>query len=182
VRWPETLGWGVGVHPLPTLLLTADWSRTPWSNTTFVAQGTPYDNRNFFDLTVASQTPNVTTFHSGAEWVAFLGDSVVVPLRAGWFKEPQPIVDPKTGQQRVLRGWTAGFGVKLGSMTVDMAYRDSRSHRYASRLNADSPLGGVTSYAYGNENLEEKRIFLSLIFQMDAEKAHKALGWFFRGN
>jgi len=182
LRWPETLGWGLGVHPVPTLLLMADWSRTPWSTTTFVPQGTPYDHFNFFDLTVASRTPNVTSFHSGGEWVAFLGDAVVVPLRAGWFKEPQPLVDPQTGQQRVLKGWTAGLGVKLNHVTVDLAYRDARSQRYASRLNADAPVGGLVSYAYGTENLDEKRLFLSLILQLDADRVRRAVGWLFSGS
>jgi long-subunit fatty acid transport protein len=181
LRWPETLGWGLGVHPHPTLLLTADWSRTPWSDATFKAQGTAYDNRNYFDLAVASVTPNVTTFHTGAEWVTFLGDAVVVPLRAGWFKEPQPIVDARTGEQRVLKGWTAGLGVKYRDVTVDLAYRYSRGRRYASRLNADAPTGGVTSFAYGEDLLEERRLFLSLILQLDTAKVHRALGWLFTG-
>lgn len=181
VKWPETFGWGLGLHPLSTLLLTADWSYTPWSKADFVDQGTAYDGRNWFDLAVASRTPNVRTFNTGAEWVAYVGDACVIPLRAGWFDEPQPIVDARTGTQRVLRGWTAGFGVKLRSFTVDVAYRDARNSRYVSRLNADAPLGGVSSYAYGTETFEEKRVFVSLIYQMDAEKMHRALGWLFKG-
>ena len=182
LKWPETLGWGLGIHPHPALLLTADWSRTPWSNTTFVPTGTAYDNRNFFDLAVASQTPNVTTVHAGAEWVAFLGDTLVVPLRAGWFKEPQPIVDPRTGVQRVLKGWTAGFGVKRGAVTVDVAYKDSRATRSASRLDADAPVGGVQSYAYGTENLDERRFLMSVIVQLDPDLVHRAFGWVFIGS
>jgi long-chain fatty acid transport protein len=183
VKWPETIGWGLGVHPIPTLLLTADWSYTPWSNANFVPQGTAYDNRNFFDLVVNSRTPNVTTFHSGTEWVAYVGDSVVVPLRAGWFKEPQPIMGAKpTDQQRVDYGWTAGFGLKLNRFTVDVAFKDSRSLRYASRFNADAAVGGVETYAYGYERLEEKRYFLSLIWQMDTEATHRAFRWLFLGS
>ena len=182
VHWPETLGWGLGVHPLPTLLLTADWARTPWSQANFAPAGSSYDNRNFFDLAVATQTPNVTTFHTGAEWAALVGDAWVLPVRAGWFKEPQPIVDPQTGQQRILTGWTAGFGVKYRSLTVDLAYKESRSSRYVSRLNADAPVGGVESYAYGTEQFNERRVLMSVIVQLDTEKVHKAVAWGFKGN
>ncbi len=181
LRWPETLGWGVGLHPLPTLLLTADWSRTPWSQATFANQGTDYDGRNYFDLAVDTRTPTVTTFHTGAEWVTFLGERTVLPLRVGWFREPQPMVDTRTGAQRVVLGWTVGFGVKRGPVTVDAAYRESRSTRFASRLNADAPLGGLTSYAYGFETLQERRLFLSLIVQLDGDQVRKAMAWLFQG-
>ncbi|HLO65798.1 MAG TPA: hypothetical protein VK188_02190 [Holophaga sp.] len=181
LRWPETLGWGVGVHPVPQLLLTADWSRTPWSQATFARQGTDYDNRNYFDLAVDTATPTVTTFHTGAEWLAFLGERTVIPFRAGWFREPQPMVDSRTGTQRVVYGWTAGLGFKRGPITVDAAYRQSRSSRYASRLNADAPLGGITSYAYGTESITERRIYLSLIVQLDGDKVRRAVSWLFQG-
>ena len=182
IRWPETLGWGLGLHPHARLLLTADWSRTPWSNTTFQPNGSTYDNMNFFDMAIKSRTPNVTNFHAGAEVVAFLGEAVIVPLRAGYFKEPQPMVDSKTGTQRVDYGWTAGIGVKFKALTVDAAYKDSRSSRYISQLNANAPNGGVEAYAYGTQAIEEKQVILSVIFQMDREQVQKALGWVFLGN
>ena len=182
VRWPETLGWGLGLHPHTRLLLTADWSRTPWSTTTFVPNGSAYDNMNFFDMAIKSKTPNVTTFHTGAECVAFLGETVILPLRAGYFKEPQPMVDTRTGAQQVLYGWTAGFGVKFKALTVDTAYKDSRSSRYISQLNASAATGGVEAYAYGTQSINEKQVIVSVIFQMDTDQVHKALGWAFVGN
>ena len=182
IRWPETLGWGLGVHPHPRLLLTADWSRTPWSNTTFQPNGSAYDNMNFFDMAIKSNTPNVTDFHTGTEVVAFLGETVIIPLRAGYFKEPQPMVDPKTGTQLINYGWTAGLGVKFKALTVDAAYKDARSSRYVSQLNANAATGGVEAYAYGTQNINEKRVVLSVIFQMDTEKMQKALGWAFIGS
>jgi long-subunit fatty acid transport protein len=177
IRWPETFGYGLAVRPMPRLLLTTDWSYTPWSRTTFAPSGSPYDQLNFFDLLINTRTPNVTDWHAGTEWVAWLGDSVVVPIRAGCFREPQPIVDTQTGAQRVYRGWTAGFGIKMGAWTLDAAFKETRSERYASRLDADAPTGGVVTYALGTEELDEHRVFLSLICQLDGEKVRRALGW-----
>ena len=182
LKWPETFGWGLGFHPVPRLLLTADWSRTPWSTDNFVPTGSPYDNMNFFDMKVDSKTPNCTDFHTGAELVAFLGESVVIPLRAGFFKEPQPMVDNRTDAQEIIYGWTAGFGVKCQAVTVDAAYKDSRSNRYVSQLNVSAPGGGAEAYAYGYQNITEKQIILSVIFQMDTDQVHKALGWLLIGN
>jgi len=182
LKWPETFGWGLGFHPVPRLLLTADWSRTPWSTTTFVPNGSAYDNMNFFDMKVDSRTPNCTDFHTGAEWVAFLGESVVIPVRAGYFKEPQPMADLRTGAQEILYGWTAGFGVKFQAVTVDAACKASRSTRFVSQLNASAPGGGAEAYAYGYQNIDEKQVILSVIFQMDADKVHKALGWLLIGS
>ena len=182
VKWPETLGWGLGIHPVSRLLLTADWSRTPWSNTVFKPSGTAYDNMNFFDMAVKSKTRNCTDFHTGGEWVAFLGDSVVIPIRAGYFKEPQPMVDSNTGTQQIFYGWTAGFGIKFSSFTVDAAFKDSRSSRYISQLNDSAPSGGVEAYAYGTQNITEKQVFLSLIYQLETDVMHKALGWLLVGN
>ena len=181
LRWPETFGWGLGFHPHSRLLLTADWSRTPWSGTVFEPNGSAYDNLNFFDMAIKSRTPNVTDFHTGMEWVAWLGESVIIPLRVGYFKEPQPMVDARTGTQEVFYGWTAGFGIKFAAVTVDAAYKDSRSSRYISQLNADAPTGGAEAYAYGTQNINLKQVVLSVIYQMDPEKMHKALGWLMIG-
>src|SRR5208283_1509294 len=99
--------------PDPRWLVTFDSSYTPWSKATIKAPGTPYDGLNFFDYQNPTGTRNTTDLHVGTEWVAYLGDSVVIPLRVGAFREPQPIVDVVTGSQRVLEGWTAGFGFKF---------------------------------------------------------------------
>ena len=99
-----------------------DSSHTPWSNATY-SPGTSYDGWNWFDYQNPTVTRNTTDLHAGAEWIAYLGERAVIPLRAGVFREPQPIVDVVTGAQRVLQGWTAGAGIKFADLTIDLAYK-----------------------------------------------------------
>ena len=180
LEWPESLGAGLGIHLHPRWLVTADWTRIRWSRTVIRADRSPYDGRNFFDLETATRTPDIVDFHSGTEWIAYLGDRVVIPVRAGFFREPQPLVDRKTGEQRVFKGWTVGFGVKSGALTIDVAFKKSDSVRSVSRLQFTST--GTTSYTVGEEDLDEKRVYLSFIWQMNPDRVKKALNWVFVGN
>jgi hypothetical protein len=181
VNWPETLGFGFGLHPDPRLLITADWSHTPWSRAHYSAPGTPYDGLNWFDYQNPTATRDTTDVHAGTEWIAYLGDSVVIPLRAGAFREPQPVVDVVTGTQRVLQGWTTGFGIKFKDLTFDLAYKYAHDQRYVSRYNTDAPVGGVAATGLGQEGLTERSLYVSLIYQLGAEAVRRALAWTFIG-
>ena len=181
VQWPETLGWGVGLHLGPRVQVTADWTETPWSRARYSGNGPQLDGRNWFDYQVVSVIPDVHSFRAGVEWVALAGGGVVLPLRAGVFREPQPIVDEATGQQRILKGWTAGFGLKFRDLTADVAYRVASSRRSVSRFNTDAPIGGVAGTAYGTEQDDERKLYLSLIYQFKAAPLQKALAWLLVG-
>ncbi|BDU71274.1 hypothetical protein METEAL_04480 [Mesoterricola silvestris] len=177
INWPETLTWGLGLHLGSRTLVTADWSLTPWSRARF--HGGSLDGLNWFDLQSRSQTPKATDLKVGVEWLALVRPGLVVPLRAGAFRQPQPLVDPLTGAQRILEGWTVGAGVKLRNLTLDMALKATHDHRYISRYNTDAPIGGVASTAYGMERLEEYRLYLSCIYQFETGPVHRALAWIF---
>jgi hypothetical protein len=181
VKWPSTLGWGVGLHLHPRLQYTADWSQTHWSEARYSGSSQTYDGLNWFDFLQATNTKDVRDFHTGVEWIAWQGERVILPLRAGYFKEPQPIVDATTLEQRVLKGWTLGIGIKVKDVVLDLAFKNARDNRRASRYNTDTPIGGVASIAVGNETLEEKRYYASLIYQFNAEKVRQALSWIFIG-
>jgi len=182
VRWPETFGGGIGVHPGSRLLLTADWSHTPWSRTHFLAPATPYNGLNWFDYQNPTGIRDATDLHAGAEWLAWVGDTWVVPLRAGGFREPQPVVDTRTGSQRVLRGWTLGTGLKRGRLTLDVAYKEAHDRRTVSRFNTDAPTGGFSATAVGTERLRERSLLASVIWQLDEAWVRRTLGWAFLGS
>jgi hypothetical protein len=90
-------------------------------------------------------------------------------------------VDATTLEQRVLKGWTLGVGIKVRDVVLDLAFKNAKDNRRASRYNTDTPIGGVASIAVGNETLEEKRYYASLIYQFNAEKVRRALSWIFIG-
>ncbi|HEX9082461.1 MAG TPA: hypothetical protein VF768_09280 [Holophagaceae bacterium] len=181
VQWPETLGWGLGLHLGPRVQVTADWTQTPWSKARYSGNGAPLDGRNWFDDQAASAIPNVRSVRAGLEWVAVASSRLVLPLRIGVFREPQPIVDETTRQQRVLEGWTAGFGLKFHDLTADVAFREARNRREVSRFNTDAPIGGVASTAYGSEQDDERKLYLSLIYQFDGTRIRKVLSWILVG-
>ncbi len=182
VKWPSTLGWGLGLHLHPRLQATADWSQTRWSQARYSGTSSSYDGLNWFDYLQNTNTRDVRDFHAGLEWVAWAGDSVVLPLRVGCFNEPQPVVDAKTLEQRVLRGWTLGLGIKVKDLVLDLAYKDARDHRRASHYNTDTPIGGVASTATGTETLSERRVYTSLIYQFKGDVLHRVLTWVFVGS
>jgi len=177
LKWPETWAGGLGLHLGPRALVTADWSFTPWSHTRFAGTGTSLDGLNWFDLQQNSVTPKATDQRVGLEWLASVSPGRIIPLRAGLFREPQPIVDTATGAQRILEGWTLGTGVKLRDLTVDLSLKATHDHRYLSRYNTDAPIGGIASTAVGFEHLTEYRYYVSCIYQFQTEPMHRALAW-----
>lgn len=182
LHWPETFGFGFGLHLDPRFLVTADTSHTPWSRAHLSAPGTPYDGLNFFDYQSPTRVRDTTDLHAGLEWLAWVGDDVVVPVRAGGFREPQPVVDPQTGSQRVLQGWTLGTGMKVHRFTLDLAYRQAHDTRYVSRFNTTSPVGGFSATGLGYEHLLERSLYASLIWQLDEDWVRRALSWTFIGS
>ncbi len=182
VKWPGTLGWGIGLHLGSRVQVTTDWSETKWSKATYSGPNGSLDRSNWFDYQVNTITPDVRDIHGGSECILLDNETVVLPLRVGAFKEPQPTVDTRTLSQRVLRGWTVGLGLKFKQMTVDVAYRDAHDRRSASRYNTDAPVGGVSATAFGTETLAERRFSTSLIYQFEADKIRRALAWLLVGS
>lgn len=189
LQWPDTIGVGIAFKPHDRLTVTADSSRTRWSAAvlrgSFISQadGAPVqdlslDGANFFDYLKSSRTPDTKDLRGGIEWIAFLGDSVILPLRIGAFREPQPIVDRQTGQQRVLKGYTFGLGLKFKALTLDLAFKDAKAENDVSRVLL---LNGSFVDALGREELREKRVYLTAILQLKGDRARKAIDWLFVG-
>ena len=177
LKWPETWTGGLGLHLNPRMLLTADWSFTPWNQARFSGSGTSLDGLNYFDLQKNTATPKALDQRIGFEWLAWVQPNRIIPLRAGFFREPQPIVDTTTGAQRILEGWTLGTGVKLKDLTVDVGLKASHDTRYIARYNSDAPIGGIASTSYGYEHFKDYQFNLSCIYQFQTERVHRALAW-----
>lgn len=189
LAWPDAIGLGLAWKPHDRFTVTADSVRTRWSGTvirgSFLAKdagGTTtdlsLDGANFFDYSKTSKTPDTKDLRGGVEWIAFLGDRLIVPVRAGIFREPQPIVDSRTGQQRVLKGYTLGVGLKFKAFTLDLAFKDAKAENDVSKVYA---LNGGFQVALGQEELREKRLYLTAILQLKGDGAKRALDWLFVG-
>jgi hypothetical protein len=144
--FPSSLGFGVSWRPRDTLTLSADITRTSWSEARIV---------DFFDLAVTSRgappTPptifpelqyptrlavpdpsdpndparrlgqqDAEQVRVGVEWVLITG-RLKFPLRAGYFSDRQITPNPGGDIPR-FNGVTAGAGILLGPMMLDVAW------------------------------------------------------------
>ncbi len=191
VHWPETFSAGISYRPHPQFQVALDWSRTPWSKAKMSAPGTVFNGQNFLDP--ASPSTNGTgglmkpgipvdteALRGGVEYLMMVG-RVIVPLRAGYFKEPQPMRNQKTGENRVLKGFTLGAGVKVGPVLFDMAYKMGKSTRNVSNLNTTLSAAETTvfgdSVGVEEEKLKTRELVFSVIYQFKGEWIRNATRW-----
>lgn len=193
VHWPETLAVGLSYRPHPQWQVALDWSRTPWSKAKISAPGTVFDGQNFLDpaapaatgtgLQPADQPVDTEHLRTGVEYLLFVR-KLIVPLRVGYFREPQPMRDAISGENRVLVGYTFGTGVKWGDLRLDLAFRRGRSQRQVGALHTPLSVGdGVTfgspNLGLSSEKLTSKETVVSLIYQFKGEWLRQAARWAF---
>jgi hypothetical protein len=89
---PVALAGGVAVHPMPRLLLAADWNRQLWTKTKVKYKTSARDQAppDSVELPLA----DVTTWHIGAEYTLLRRSWGTVPVRIGYRTAPQGYLDP----------------------------------------------------------------------------------------
>ncbi|MBK9090838.1 MAG: hypothetical protein IPL90_18070 [Holophagales bacterium] len=169
LHWPGTLNVGLAIKPSDTLLVAADWGRTNWSKMLFDVPGVGHVN--FFDLKPPGETNAGTSddWHVGAE-VLFFPGKTVVPVRAGWSREPQPATDAVTGDRIVQTGFSVGSGVKSGWWALDASLRYSTAKAQVSRfLEAEEiASGSLRATSQGELSRKAWAAYVSLIVQIPA--------------
>lgn len=168
LHWPSTTGIGFAFRPREDWLLTADLVSTPWSDTRYMSSRASLDGVNFFNLDRGGESTDATQIRIGAEHLFLPASGHVIPLRLGWAREPQPVRDRLTGEQRVIQSVSLGTGLKRGAWTFDVAYRYGWGRRHASQfLDPEQILSGRDVRALGTETLTEHRVDMSLIVQFE---------------
>ncbi len=145
IRFPRVYGLGASYRATNTLTVSADFTRTAWSQATIVdffslaKKGVlPTDIDRYPELPFpaveegANGQEDTVQFRTGAEWVLRLGASggVLLPVRAGFFRDGQPVAIRLTDAQGnplpVVKpsflGFTAGLGITVGGLLFDVAY------------------------------------------------------------
>jgi len=129
---------------------------------------------NFFDLESPGETNAGVSddWHVGAEVLLFFGKTVV-PLRAGWSREPQPATDAVTGDRIVRTGYSFGTGIKSGWLAVDASLRYSTANAQVSRfLEAEEiASGNLRATSQGELSRKTWAAFVSLIVQIPSGSA-----------
>ncbi len=183
LHWPASTGFGYAWRPRERWLVTADLQHTLWSDARYMTPVAALNNLSFFDLDRANRTPNVTSFHMGTEYLLLTKGGSVVPLRFGLSREPQPVVDRVTGDQRVILNLAVGTGIKRGNTTLDIAYRYGWDRRDASQfLDVDQLLRASTVRSRGRERLDLHRLDISFIYQFERQPLERWLRYLFIGD
>ena len=135
---PWAVGLGVSVRPRSALTVSADYTRTAWSEARireyFLLEKTPLggpaptpaaSNTVFAELPYPTldgerRQSDTDQMRVGVEWV-LIGARFKVPLRAGYFTDRQYFRD-RGGSAPVFSGFTVGTGLLRGPLLLDVAY------------------------------------------------------------
>jgi long-subunit fatty acid transport protein len=138
LEFPWALGLGMSVRPRSALTISADYTRTAWSDAriqryfllertslgepapTPAASNTVSTNLPYPTLDLENQQSDTEQIRVGVEWV-LIGARFKVPLRAGYFTDQQFFRD-RTSSAPVFTGFTLGTGVVTGDFLLDLAY------------------------------------------------------------
>ena len=143
--FPGAVGAGVSWRPRSTLTLSVDYTRTFWSRARIrnfftlaptPESGEPITPEESGDFWPALPYPTLTVgandaevIRAGVEYV-IIGDRVRWPIRAGYFRDRQStsaaIATGDAGEIEVVQprfnGFTAGAGVGIGPLLLDVAF------------------------------------------------------------
>src|SRR5262245_10416956 len=144
LHWPRSAGIGVAFRPFRGFTLAADYSTSHWSRPFIedvpegalltgrdadeTGQSPAFTDRNFFDLLPASQTTTADTgqHRLGAEYLVSL-PKLVIPIRAGTFRDRSPVVEFGSTEGRRISGYTVGTGLNFKRLVFDVAFEHRES-------------------------------------------------------
>ena len=171
MEFPGALGVGASWRPRSALTVSADYTRTFWSDgrlkdffilparepgkdppAAVPQRDLPYPTLDDFEVgTLQPRQFDTAQLRLGVEYVV-LGARVKVPLRAGVFTDRQYFADG-AGRAPVFIGFSLGTGVILGPVLIDLAYaREQNTY-----LDPEGAEGRVTAVF--------QRVFVSLIYR-----------------
>jgi long-chain fatty acid transport protein len=183
LHWPSATGLGYAYRPSDQWLVTSDLTHTLWSTARYMSASPTLNGESFFDFDKSDRTPDATSVHLGVEYLWLTPRDWIIPLRAGLSREPQPILDRYTGEQRVMKWASLGTGLKQGPLGMDVAYRYGWSRRQASQFLAiDQILSHTPPASIGTERIREQRVDVSTIYRFDRQPVERALRHLFVGD
>lgn len=181
---PAGIGLGVALRPLRGLTLAGDYARVSWTQMILddVVSGSlltpspepevegedpPLElvNRNFFDLAPASvtSTEDTETFRGGIEYL-ITAPKVVIPLRAGIFREESPVSDLSQNTARRTDGWTVGTGFNFARVVLDVAFQRRETEGVVGLV-----FRGQGESAATTEKVRDDKVIASLIYRFGGD-------------
>jgi len=183
LHWPDTTGLGLAIRPGEQWLVTGDVQYTPWSEAKFMTDNQALNGLDFFNLQRSGKGQNATVLRLGLERLWVSPGGLLIPFRMGASREPQPLVDLVTGEQRIMYGLAVGSGLKQGRYTLDLAYRYAWGKRRVSQFDdVDQILAGTHTTSVGNESVVEQRLEATFIVQFERQPVDRLLQYLFVGD
>jgi long-subunit fatty acid transport protein len=183
LHWPTSTGLGFAYRLPGQWLLAADLEHTAWANAKFMSDDKTLNGMNFFNLSRTNEVPDATSLRMGVEKIWATASGMVLPFRMGLSREPQPVIDSQTGQERIMYGVSIGSGIKQGRYTVDFAYRYGWAKRRASQfMDVDQLLAGTQTQSLGTERTVEQRADITFIMQFERQPLERLLRYLFVGD
>jgi hypothetical protein len=189
--FPSSIGFGISWRPRDTLTLSADFTSTSWSRARIldyfevsVTQrsegGTPavppppveFPELQYPTLRAVPEADDPARrfgqqdsqqIRLGAEWVLIKG-GLKMPLRAGYFNDRQ-ITPVAGGSLPRFNGLTAGVGIILGSVLLDVAYVHEFGDYLVSSEVAAAAESDQSATPPVRNTLTTDRVFASIIYR-----------------
>ncbi len=184
LHWPSSWTAGIAIKPSDDWHVTADYARYNWSAMEIRGLGDAGRTTvNFFDLEPSAQTAtrDIHQWRFGTEYTFFAGH-VPLALRGGYFRDEQPAKLLEAAGRNSSDGYSAGAGIKLGQLSIDVAYqRRSWTAKTAQfvdpRVIENSTLKSI---AIGDKQTDDRRVLLSLLYQFPNDSGvNRVLRWLF---
>jgi long-subunit fatty acid transport protein len=147
---PMSYGIGISARLSDALTLDLDVSRTDWSDFTLHDGEGNRLNPITGKFQSESDVDDTTQVRLGGEYL-FIGEKVVIPLRAGAFYDPEPA----EGSPDDFWGFSVGSGVAYKKFIFDAAYQ----YRFGRDVRTTT-VGGEDS----DQDVDQHTVYMSLIF------------------
>jgi long-subunit fatty acid transport protein len=146
---PLSYGFGFAYRHSDSLTLALDIYRTQWSDFAITkADGTKMNPISGAPLE-QGKPKDTTQIRTGAEYL-FIGNRVVIPVRAGFFYDPEP------GREKIddFFGFSVGSGIAYDKLAFDFSYQ----YRWGNRVSSDISQPGISS------DITQHTLMTSLIY------------------
>jgi long-subunit fatty acid transport protein len=146
---PASYGFGFAYRHSDSLTLALDVYRTLWSDFAITdVQGNKSNPVSGAPIS-AGKPKDTTQVRLGGEYL-FIGNRTVIPLRGGFFYDPEP------GRNKVddFFGFSVGSGITIDNYAFDFSYQ----YRWGSHVTGDIPQQGVSS------DIRQHTVMTSLIY------------------
>lgn len=173
VRWPDGFGVGLAWRQTQRLTLALDYGSTRWSRATVRSyDSAQYGTRHNVPFPFFSRQNDSDTLRLGAEYAFLLKGNVIVPVRAGYYREKQlaPFRSFSEGSEieaedgPTLAGFSLGAGITYGRFQWDIAWaRTHGTQEKARTTQSGVPPSMITIHAAGRDTYRADRIVTSLV-------------------